>query len=150
MIGNLKIETNEEGNISFTGNGTLDGNLVIDAPNASINSDLNVTGTTTIEEIADSTFSTTGTHAKGIFIKSGRLKLEGSASDAEITIIDVSNGKKVIIEGAAAKVIIDTTGSVEFYDATINHLVIKKQNNNITVINDSEVEKIEVIGEGAN
>ena len=142
LDGNLVIDTLEAGTMNLTGEGTLTGNLTVDAANASIYSDLNVNGTTTIIAISGSTFNTTGTHTGGIYIVSGgRIVTSGDATTSTI-YIDAVAGEDVIISGTVANIVIIGDSNVIISDANIGNIEIQGTAN-VQIIEGSNVGSID-------
>lgn len=59
VIGNVEINHNEAGTILIEA-GTIQGNLTVNTPSATVINKANVTGTTSIQDVADNTFDNSG------------------------------------------------------------------------------------------
>jgi uncharacterized repeat protein (TIGR02543 family) len=147
LNGNLDVVTEESGIMNITGKGTLTGNFRIDAINATINSDLNVDGKTIIDNIAPSTFNTTGIHKLGIEVKSsGRINIQGLASETTVTI-NTLVGKNVTVEGSVKKIIVTGQGDVTLISAIVKFIEVETKTN-FNISQGSIIEKIEGLGAG--
>lgn len=114
LTGDVTIETNATRAMTLSAIGTIDGNLTINAPNLSVTNHVEVTGTTTIDAIASTSYIATQTHSGGIFMNGpGRLNLSSGASLASV---EIDTNQPVILAGDINTVLV--TGSSA--DVTIN------------------------------
>jgi len=128
LIGNVSISsdsvTPEKITISA---GTIDGNLTVYTPNATVNNSATVTGETNITAVSESSFISTGKHDKGINMNGkGKLELSGDASTAPVT---VNTTDRVILAGTINNVTLQQTGN----------LTVQAENTVITIPENAQV-----------
>ena len=117
LIGDLFLETSVQSTVTFSGEGTLEGHLTIDAPEVSLITDLNVLGTTTVLSLAAQTLSTRGQHLGGIVLKGGTTVV--TTGQAIQTTITVETGELVTLQGTFDALIIEASlpANVHFLSA---------------------------------
>lgn len=125
LIGDLELTTNLTGTVSLSGAGILEGDFTIDAPNLTLNTDLNVQGVTTVVNLAINTLNTSGTHEGGLII----LDLDGVTINisgaAEGTTVTVGENGVVTINGAADEVVIQGAGASVVLNATVRRVEVQ-------------------------
>jgi len=106
ITGNVSVTTKEGGQIHIAG-GTITGNLTVNTPNAdfTVENTVTVTGTTTIKDVASSTFVNNGT--------------------LNAVTIEDSNGTGFVNNNNVGLVTVATTGYVTL-DGTISDVVVNK------------------------
>ena len=140
LTGDLSIDTAQSGSITLSAVGSIDGNLTIDAPNLTVNNQVDVSGTTTIDAIATTSYISDATHTGGIFIQGpGRIALSGDAEGASLTVnapeAIALDGQihSLLITGASANLTVNgtvdslrngVTGASVTIDGTVRHLLV--------------------------
>ncbi|WP_213023453.1 pectate lyase-like adhesive domain-containing protein, partial [Brevibacillus reuszeri] len=139
--GNVSVSTKEGGKIGITGTGEITGNLTVNTPNAdfTVGSNVTVTGTTTIKDVASSTFVNNGTLGKVTiedangtgFVNNGTVGIVTVASNGSVTLggtitdVVVNKGAKLNIEGTITNLTADTA-AVTIVDGTATNLIVVK------------------------
>ncbi len=104
LVGNLSIETDFDGEITFTGSGILQGDLTLDAPDVTLNTDLNVQGQTIVLNLSQNTLNTSGLHALGIII---RTSTSINATNQEAPLVTIETDGTVTIRGNVDEIIVE-------------------------------------------
>jgi len=121
MDGHLTIEVFDSSNaFTIDGNGTLTGDLSVDAPNSSITTDLNVLGDINVLSVNDESLTLRGT-VSGTVNMRGRGRLN-TVLAATTSTIDVLTEELVILAGNVATVRNSTTNAVLRVEGNITTL----------------------------
>ena len=120
LKGNLSVEFEGERTITFSGFGTLDGNLTVNAPNLTLDTNLAVLGDTTINAVASSSFNTSGIHQGGIRIEGpGRIN---ALNENARPVITINTTAAIVIDGFVDEVSLQVEDVVLTINAEINRL----------------------------
>lgn len=123
IIGDLMLQTTQTTSIQLVGEGILEGDFTIDAPNATMTSDLNVLGVTTINALSPSSLHTSGRHQGGIQANAGTtLTLTNKAASAAIRI---DTDEPVNLKGDIDEIVIEGPLNANLrIDGTVRRLVL--------------------------
>ncbi|PKM65217.1 MAG: hypothetical protein CVU95_16260 [Firmicutes bacterium HGW-Firmicutes-2] len=106
LTGNLDITANNLSMITFNGDaGTrIDGDITLQATGATVNNNVAITGTATLNGVGFSSYNANRTHSGGIrMIGRGRLNLSGNAGGSDV---EIDTADAVVIAGEANNVVI--------------------------------------------
>ena len=135
--GNVTLNHSSNLETTFSGGGNINGNLLINTPNGSLNNTLNVLGETIITRMSSNSFNNTGDLRQGvIFNGAGKINNTGSPVDIIVNSTNqVNNSTAVVIDGninqvrvlRGVQVTLDTNAIVERYvlEATGGSLILR-------------------------
>ncbi len=119
LTGNVTFTTTESGTITL-GAGTLAGNLTVNTPNVSFVNNATVTGTTTITDVASSTFTNNGILTGGVTVTDNNARIVNNGTlTAGLT---VNTPGTVKLEGTFSSVIVSQTTTIDLTGGTITAL----------------------------
>jgi hypothetical protein len=125
LTGNLSINFTDDTTITFSGLGTLTGDLTIDAPSLTLNSDLNVSGDTNIIAIGSNSFNTSGVHTGVITLSGpGRINALNQVSRPSIRINTTS---PVQIDGFVEDIDVDIDDVVVTINAALTRIRLNQR-----------------------
>ncbi len=120
LTGNLGFTTSASGTMTLSAIGTIDGDLTINAENLTVVNQVDVTGTTTIDAISQTSFISNALHTGGIKVQgAGRLELSNQAALATVT---VDTTQTVSLDGSIASVIVTGSAADITVSGTVNQL----------------------------
>jgi uncharacterized protein (UPF0303 family) len=127
LVGNLVITTEFSG-LVILGSGTVNGNLVFSGINATVNNNLTVTGTITIDAISNNTWNQFGDAEQLIFTADGgRINLEGGTLTSGLVVSGLEKTNVISIGGTLTNVAvqIDAMSVIELLTAANNVTITK-------------------------
>jgi hypothetical protein len=122
MTGNLSITTMFSGVVEL-GSGTLNGNLTFSGINATVNNNLTVTGTVTIEAISSSTWNQNGDSQQMVLTANGgTINFTGGTSTSGLVVSGLEKTNLISIGGTLTNidVQIDAISSIELLTEATN------------------------------
>ena len=127
LKGNLTVEFEGVYTITFSGFGILEGDLTVDAPDLTLDTNLTVLGDTIIIAVASSSFNTSGVHQGGISVEGpGRIN---ALNENARPVITINTTAAIVIDGFVDEVSLQVEDVVLTINAEINRL---ETNNNIS------------------
>ncbi|MFZ4451714.1 hypothetical protein [Salibacterium aidingense] len=122
LEGDVFYDTEDAGTLTLK-NGTIDGNVTVDAPNATVNNSASVEGTTTINDVDDSTWNEkTDGNELVVDDENAKVNIEGDVDRITITAAAEVNidPEKGAVSSFTANGDVDVTGSENIDSAEIN------------------------------
>jgi len=120
LTGNLNVEFDETATITFSGFGILRGNLTVNAPNLTLNTNLTVTGDTTINAVAPTSFNTSGVHTNGITVLGpGRIN---ATNETKRPNIFIQTTAAIVIDGFVNEVNVTVDNASISLNASVQKL----------------------------
>ncbi len=104
LVGDLSLETDFDGEITLTGAGILQGDLTLDAPDVTLNTNLNVEGQTIVLNLSQNTLNTSGFHALGIII---RTSTSINATNQDAPQVTIETDGTVTVRGNVDEIIVE-------------------------------------------
>jgi hypothetical protein len=120
LDGDLSVVFDDEATITFSGFGILTGDLTVNAPNLTLNTNLTIAGSTNIIAVANSSFNTSGVHSGGISVQGpGRINATNETVRPNIVIATTA---AIIIEGFVKEVSVSVDDAVIEVNAVVQRL----------------------------
>ena len=144
ITGDLLIDTLDVGEMSML-NGTLDGDLTIDAENLTLTTTITVTGDTIIIAISPNTYFTFGIHIGGIYFQgSGHISTGGNATNVNI-VVQTSN--PVRVSGQSNSIEIEADNAEIEIEAIVN-IIRANVNATVTALGNSNIGEVDALIDG--
>lgn len=105
LTGNLSFATTQAGSIKL-GKGTVTGNLTVDTPNVSFTNEATVSGTTTIKDVANNTFTNNGSLQAVLLQDSNGTRFVNGQNGQIANGLTVDTTANVLLQGQFTKVIL--------------------------------------------
>ena len=120
LTGNITVAFINTATVTFTGSGILTGDLYVDAPNLTLNTNLTVQGETSINAIGSSSLNTSGVHTGGIIMNGpGRINALNTTIQPVITI---NTTAAIEVDGLVSEVSVSVDNAVLTINATLQKL----------------------------
>jgi len=111
LTGDLSFSTTQAGSIKL-GKGTVTGNLTVDTPNVSFTNEATVSGTTTIKDVANNTFTNNGSLQAVVLQDSNGTRFVNGQTGKITNGLTVDTTANVSLEGQFEKVILKQSAKV--------------------------------------
>lgn len=111
LTGNISFSTTQAGNIKL-GKGTVTGNLTVDTPNVSFTNEATVSGTTTIKDVANNTFTNNGSLQTVLLQDANGTRFVNGQTGQITNGLTVDTTANVLLEGQFEKVILKQSAKV--------------------------------------
>jgi len=115
LTGNLSFSTTQAGNIKL-GKGTVTGNLTVDTPNVSFTNEATVSGTTTIKDVANNTFTNNGSLQAVLLQDANGTRFVNGVSGTIAQGLTVDTKELVTLSGVFPKVIAKQSAKLNLVD----------------------------------
>lgn len=138
LNGNIIFNTDETGELMLKGPGIIDGNLTVDAKNASVNNELQVTGEINIEDVSSNSWDE-NYNSNNININDSNASIRINQGAANLIVNGSNNQINVngTVTSFVANSVVVVSGAENIQNALINSPDVQLDSNPVSIDDDS-------------